>query len=69
MKQLILAILPALMLCNFACFSGKTSGTDGTSGSQTHTLPESTKQTDSNKVFDNSGKQDSTMNTNKFTDL
>ena len=69
MKQLILAILPALMLCNFACFSGKSPGSDGTSGSQTQSLPESTKQTDSNKVSDNTGKQDSIMNTNKFTDL
>ena len=69
MKQLILAILPALMLCNFACFSGKSPGSDGTSGSQTQSLPESTKQTDSNKVSNNTGKQDSTMNTNKFSDL
>ncbi|HMQ80941.1 MAG TPA: dipeptidase [Ignavibacteria bacterium] len=69
MKQLIPAILPVLLLCNFACFSGKSPGSDGTSRSQQQTIPESTKQTDSSKVSDNTGKQDSTMNTNKFTDL
>ncbi|HAX49943.1 MAG TPA: dipeptidase [Ignavibacteria bacterium] len=66
MKILILAIIPALMLCNFACFSGKT---DGTSGSQMQSQTDSTKQTDSNKVSNVTGKQDSTMNTNKYTDL
>jgi len=69
MKLLITAILPALMFCNFACYSGKTGGKDGTSGSQNQTLPESTKQTDSNKVSDNTVQQDSTMNSNKFSDL
>lgn len=69
MKVLILALLPALMFFNFACFSGKSPGTDGTSGSQTQTSPQSTGKTDSNKVSNNTGKQDSTMSTNKYSDL
>lgn len=71
MKPIILAILSAMFLCNFACFSSKTSNKDGSSNNNGTGSGENKQMTDSTKYKNiTSVQQDSTMNnTNKFPDL
>ncbi len=70
MKLIILAMISVMLLCNFACFSSRSGGNDGSSGDN-KSLNQPTKLSDStNNSNKTISKQDSTMNnTNKFSDL
>lgn len=71
MKPLILAIISAMLLCNFACFSSRSGSNDGSGSGDNKSLNQQPKFGDStNNSNKTSSKQDSMMNnTNKFPDL
>lgn len=71
MKPIILAILSAMLLCNFTCFSSKTNNNNSSNSNNGASSGENKQMLDStNNTIKTSVQQESTMNNiNKFPDL